>query len=193
MKRTATVFRLVAMAGVLTAAMSVSRAQAQSTPETFTAKATVKTAAGDSVTVPVVISITRWTTDAERTTVGTALRSGGAAALKKALDAMPDAGTIQIVDRKTPLKFAYSRSSGAGRLVTVAAAQPIVHLGASAPVAKPKAGFDVALATFEVDAAGTGTTGDLAPAATVKLDANNAIVVKDYGAEAVRLTGITKK
>jgi hypothetical protein len=44
------------------------------------------------------------------------------------------------------------------------------------PDAKPNAGFDVALATFEVDAAGTGTTGDLAPAATVKTDANNAIV-----------------
>jgi hypothetical protein len=141
----------------------------------------------------VVISITRWTSDAERTTVGTALKSGGTAALKKALDGMPDAGTIQVADRKTPLKYAYSQSLGAGRLVTVAAPQPIVYLGADAPEAKPKAGFDVALAVFQVDNAGKGTVGELAPAATVKMDANNAIVVQDYGAEVVRLTGISKK
>jgi hypothetical protein len=104
---------------------------------------------------------------------------------------MPDAGYIRVGDRETPLKYAYSRSTGSGRLVTVAAAQPILYVGETE--AKSKAGFDVALATFEVDAAGKGTMGDLAPAATVKVDPNNAIVVQDYGAEAVRLTGIAKK
>lgn len=191
MKRTATVSRLAATALVLTAAMSVPRAWAQSTAEMFTATASVKTAGGDSTTAPVVISITRWTSDAERTTMGAAIKSGGTAALKKALDAMPDAGTIQVGERKTPLRFAYSRPVGAGRLVTVAAAQPILYLGATE--AKPKAGFDVALATFQVDAAGKGTVGELAPAATVRMDANDAIVVQDYGAEAIRLTAISKK
>jgi hypothetical protein len=193
MKRTATVFRLAAMGLILTAAMFISPAQAQSTPETFTATATVKTPTGGSVTAPVVISITRWTTDEERTAVQAAIKSGGTAALKKALDAMPDAGTIQVGERTTPLKYVYGRSIGAGRLITVAAAQPIIHLGASAAQAKPKAGFDVALALIQVDAAGKGTTGELAPAATVKLDANNAVVVQDYGVEVVRLTGIAKK
>jgi hypothetical protein len=139
----------------------------------------------------VVISITRWTSDAERTAVGTAIKSGGTAALKKALDAMPDAGTIQVGERKTSLKYAYARSLGAGRLVSVAAAQPIHYVGDTE--LKSKAGFDVALATFQVDPAGKGDMGELAPAATVKLDANNAIVVQDYGAEVVRLIGIAKK
>ena len=193
MKRTATVFRLAAMALMLTALMFIAPTHAQSTPETFTATATVKTTAGGSVTAPVVITITRWTSDEERKAVGTAIKSGGTAALKTALAAMPDAGTIQVGERTTPLKYVYGRSIGAGRLITVAAAQPIIHLGAGAAEAKPKAGFDVALALIQVDAAGKGTTGELAPAATVKLDANNAVVVQDYGVEVVRLTGIAKK
>jgi len=193
MRRTATVSRSIAMALALTAAMCVSRAQAQSKAETFTATASVKTAAGVSVTAPVVISIARWTTDAERTAAGTALKSGGSAALKKALDAMPEAGTIRIGARTTPLKYARALSTGAGRLVTVVASEPILYLGAGAPESKVKAGFDLALASFEVDAAGKGTAGELAPAATIKMDANGALVIEDYGAEVVRLTGISKK
>ena len=76
---------------------------------------------------------------------------------------------------------------------TVVASEPILHLGAGAPEAKPKAGYDFAFATFEVDAAGKGTAGDLAPAAKLKVGPNDAVVVDDYGAEAVRLTGISTK
>lgn len=192
MKNTATVFLLMAMALVIPT-MSVSRAQAQSAPETFTATASAKTAGGVSVSAPVVITITRWTTDAERTTAVNALKSGGNAAAKKVLDAMPDAGTIQIGERKTPLKFARALPTGSGRVVTVVTSQPILYLGAGVPESKVKAGFDLAYAMFVVDAAGKGSAGDLAPAATLKIDANDALVVQDYGAEAVRLTGISKR
>jgi hypothetical protein len=166
---------------------------AQSAPETFTATATLKTAAGASATAPVLITITRWTTDAERDTANAALKSGGSAALRKALAAMPEAGTIQIGDQKAPLRFAGVRTTGGGRLVTVVAAEPILHIGAGVPDAKPKTGYDLAFATFEVDAAGKGNAGDLAPAATLKVGTGDAIVVDDYGTEAVRLSGIAKK
>jgi len=193
MKKTATVFLLAAVVLVLMTTMIVSRAQAQSAPETFTATASAKTAAGVSVTAPVVISITRWTTDAERTTALAALKSGGNAALKKTFDTMPEAGTIQIGEKKTALKFAGALSTGSGRVVTVVASQPILYLGAGLPESKVKAGFELGYAMFVVDAAGKGSAGDLAPAATLKIDANGALVVQDYGAEAVRLTGISKK
>ena len=55
----------------------VSPAAAQSAPETFAATATLKTAAGASATAPVVITISRWTTDAERSTAITALKIVG--------------------------------------------------------------------------------------------------------------------
>jgi hypothetical protein len=171
----------------------VSPAAAQSAPETFTATATLKTAAGASATAPVVITITRWTTDAERGTAIAGLKSGGSAALKKALAAMPESGTIQVGDQKTGLRFARAIDTAGGRLVTVVASQPILHIGAGVPDAKPKAEYDLAFATFEVDSSGKGTAGDLAPAAKLKVGTNDAIVVDDYGTEAVRLSGIAKK
>jgi hypothetical protein len=162
-------------------------------PETFTATATVKTAGGATVTAPVVISIVKWTSDADREKAIAALKSGDSAAGKKTLESLPEAGTIQVGERKTPLRFARALASGSGRVVTVVASQPILYLGAGTPEAKPKAGYDLAFATFVVDASGKGSAGDLAPAAKLKIDANGAVVVDDYGAEAVRLTGIAKK
>ena len=159
---------------------------------TYTATANVKTAAGASVTAPVTVTVTRWTTDAERTKVLDALKAGGSA-LKTTLDAMPSAGTIEVGGRKTTLRFARTLNTAGGKLVTLVASEPIIYLGAGAPEAKPKAGYDFSFATFEVDAAGKGTAGDLAPAAKLKVGQNDAVVVDDYGAEAVRLTGIMSK
>ena len=167
-----------------------SPAAAQSAPETFTATATLKTAAGASATAPVVITITRWTTDAERGTAIAGLKSGGS---KKALGAMPESGTIQVGDQKAGLRFARAIDTAGGRLVTVVASQPLLHIGAGAPDAKPKAGYDLAFATFEVDSSGKGTGGDLAPAAKLKVGTNAAIVVDDYATVAVRVSAIAKK
>ena len=63
------------------------------------------------------------------------------------------------------------------------------YVGAGMPDSKPtdKAGYDVAMVIFQVDAAGKGDAGDFAPAAKVKFDERGALVVEDYGAEAVRL------
>jgi hypothetical protein len=178
---------------VLLGALQASPAAAQASPETFNAKATVKTAGGASATAPVVITIKRWTTDAERGTVSAALKSGGSAALAKALGALPEAGTIQVGDQKAPLRFARARETSGGRLVTIIASEPLWHIGAGIPDAKPKAGYDLAFATFEVDAMGKGNAGDLALAAKLKTGTDDAIVVDDYGSEAVQLSGIEKK
>jgi len=182
---------MAALAAMAVAAAGTSTLDAQAAA-TFTATASVKTAAGASATAPVTINVTRWTTDAERTKVMDALKGGGTA-LKTTLDGMPPAGTIEVGGRKTTLRFARTLSTGGGKLVTVVAAEPILHLGAGAPEAKPKAGYDFAFATFEIDAAGKGTAGDLAPAAKLKVGQNDAVVVDDYGVEAVRLTGISSK
>jgi len=181
------------MALVVTAAAPAAVVVAQVTaPKTYTATATVKTAGGASMTAPVTITVSRWTTDAERTTAMEALKKGDAA-LKGALDAMKPVGTIQVGGRSTPLHFARTLSTGAGTLVTVVATQPIAFLGAGAPEQKPKAGYHYAFATFEVDASGKGATGDLAPAAKLKLGPGDAVVIDDYGVEAVRLTAISSK
>ena len=173
----------------------VPAAIAQDKAEIYNATASLKTAAGASMTAPVVISIQRWTTDAEREKVVGALKAGGTSALQKEIAAMPDAGFLQLGEVKTPLRFARTLPVAGGKVVTVATAQPVFYVGAGLPGSKPleKAGYEVAVVIFQVDAAGKGETGDLAPAAKVRFDERGALLVEDYGAEAVRLTGITKK
>ena len=166
---------------------------AQGASQSFTATASLKTPSGGAVTAPVTIVITRLTTDAEREAVGQALKQGGTAGAVTSLKAMADAGYIEVGDRRTPLKYAYARPLTGGRLITVIAPAPIVHFGAGLPDAKPKAGFDLALAILEVkDGAGAGS-GELVPAATVKVNETGGIQALDYGAEGVRLTNVQAK
>jgi hypothetical protein len=170
-----------ALAGSIAAS---SRAQASG--ETFIATASVRGPSGTQ-TAPVTIVLTRFTTDQERTTVADALKSGGTPAVVTQLKAMEDVGYIEVGERRSPLKYAYARAMGSGRLITVISPSPIAHLGAGLPDAKPKAGFDLALALLDLPNTGTGT-GELAPAAKVKLTDAGAIETEDYGAEVVRLT-----
>ena len=167
-----------------------SSAQGQS--QTFTATASLKTKAGAEMTAPVTIVITRLSTDNERDAVVGALKKDGTPGVVKSLKAMGDAGYIEVGERRTPLKYAYARPMSGGRLITVIASAPIVHLGAGLPDAKPKTGFDLALAILDVKDAGSGT-GELVPAATVKVNETGAIQTQDYGAETVRLTNVQVK
>jgi hypothetical protein len=180
---------------VLVLAATAPAALAQGKAEVYDATASLKTAAGASVTVPVVISISRWTTDGEREKVVAALKAGGTPAVQKELAGTPDVGFLQVGKVKTPVHFARELPVAGGKVVTVATAKPVHYVGAGAIDAKPvdKAGYDIAVVIFQVDPAGKGEVGDLAPAAKVKFDDKGAFVVEDYGAEAVRLVGITRK
>jgi hypothetical protein len=168
---------------------AVSGAQSR---ETFTATASLKTAAGAEMTAPVTIVVTRLTTDAERAKVVDALKKSATPGVVKALKTMGDIGYIEVGARRTPVKYAYVRPMSGARLVTVIAPTPIAYLGAGLPDAKPKAGFDLALAILDVPDSGAGT-GELATAATIKLNDSGAVQVGDYGAEAVRLTKVQAK
>jgi hypothetical protein len=170
-------------------------ARAQGKAEVYNATAALKTAAGASMTAPVVVSITRWTTDAEREKAVAALKSGGTTGVQKHLAAATDVGTLQVGTVKTPIRFARSLPVGDGKVVTLVTSQPVFYVGAGMPASTPKdkVGYDVAVVIFQVDGAGKGDAGDFAPAAKVKLDERGAFVVEDYAAEAVRLTGIARK
>lgn len=160
--------------------------RAQAPGETFVATASVKGPSGTK-TAPVTIVLTRFTTDQERTTVVDALKTGGTPAVVERLRAMEDIGHIDVGERRSPLKYAYARSTGAGRLITVISPSPLGYLSEGLSHEKPRAGFDLALALLDLPNTGTGT-GELAPAAKVKLSGAGAIETEDYGAEVVRLT-----
>jgi hypothetical protein len=164
---------------------------AAAAPETFTATASVKKG-GASATAPVSVTVTKYATDAERTAASNAIKQGGTKALQALLASKPEVGSLQLGDRRTPIKLAIERTSSGGRLITVVTSEPILHLGEGVPQAKPVAGYDVAMATFEVQANGPGV-GDLSPAAKVTMDDKGAFVVDDYGQAVVWLNNIAVK
>jgi hypothetical protein len=173
---------------IVAAAALSAAAAAQSGPETFTATASVKKG-GASATAPLRLTITRYADDAERAAASKAVREGGATALSALLARARDAGTIEIGERRTVVKFAGQRPIEGGRLITLVTAEPILHLGAGVGGAKPTAGFDVAVAMLEVKDGGVGI-GDLSPAAKVSVDDGGALLVEDYGATVVWLNGV---
>ena len=182
---------LAVVALALSAPAALAQAQGK---EVYNATASLKTEAGATMTAPVVLTIDRWTTDEDRDKVVLALKGGGTPAVQNLLASMPDTGSLRLGKIKTPVRFARSLPVAGGKVVTLVTAQPVFFVGAGLPGSKPveKAGYNVAVVIFQVDADGKGDAGDLAPAAKVKLDDKSGFVVEDYGAEAVRLTGIAK-
>jgi hypothetical protein len=69
--------------------------------QTFVATASVKTAAGASITAPMTVVLSRWTSDDQREKAIAALQQGDAALEKTALNAIPEIGTIQFGGRTT--------------------------------------------------------------------------------------------
>jgi hypothetical protein len=174
--------------GALMSTAPAARAQA----ETLTASATLKTASGASASAPLTVVIEKFASDAERDELMEAVKKGGTSAAKALLAGRRDAGSVQLGARKTPIKYAYARPLGGGRLVTVVTAEPIAFVGAGLPGAPPKAGYDLGLVMLEVSEASNGQ-GELVPAAKVRVSEQGAIVTEDYGSEVVRLSNITKK
>ena len=183
------VLEAVLALAVSTAAVPVVRAQAGA--ETFTATATVKTAGAASASVPVTIVIERKMSDDETEKLLAAFRTGGAAALRKALVGVAATGSVRLgAGAPTPTRLLIERPTDKGRLLTMVTDQPIHFLGAGVPGAPPKEGYEFAVVDIEVDSKGAGE-GTLAPAAKVSVK-QGTVVVDDYGAELVRLVGVKK-
>ena len=173
---------LVAVAGLTSA---------QSGAEKFSATAAVKTASGASATAPVVIDVTRKMTQQEADKMTSAFAAGGIAALRKALTGVAPTGTIQIGNGKpTPTRLTLERPSDRGRLLTIVTDTPLIFIGASAPNAKPKEGFDFGIVDLTIDAQGSGS-GTMSPAAKVTVK-QGVFVVDEYSGEVVRLTDVKK-
>jgi hypothetical protein len=155
--------------------------------ETFSAIATVKTAGGTTVTTPIKVTIDRTTPQPEADTLVAAFKASGVEGLRKALKGVPPTGSIRVGDRPAvPTRITLERTTDKGRLLTIVTDAPLVFLGAGAPDAKPKSGYDFAVLDLEIGADGSGP-GTLAPAARISVK-GGAFVVEDYAAEIVRLT-----
>ena len=171
--------------------MTPASPRGQAAAEVFTAAATAKNASGVSANAPVTITIDRKMSQSEADSLVAAFKTGGAAALRKALGGIKPTGSVRIgTGTVTPTRFTIERVTGDGRLLTIVTDQPLAFVGAAAPGAKPKEGYDFAVIDIEVDAKGNGS-GTLSPAAKLKIGPGG-FVVEDYSGEVVRLTAVKK-
>jgi len=160
--------------------------------ETFTATASVKAAGGAAATAPVTIVVSRKMPKDEADKLVASFKTGGVTALRSALGGVKPTGSIKLgKGAATPTRLTIERTTDKGRLRTIVTDKPILFLGSGLPGAKPKQGYDFAVADLEVDASGKGT-GTLAPAAKITVK-GDAFVVEDYGAEQVELKDVAKK
>jgi hypothetical protein len=174
---------------VLLSLVAIPRAQA----ETITATAKVKNAGGVEASAPVSVTLDRYSTDAERDKVLATLKQGGTAGVRALLLTSSPLGSVRVGTVNTVIKFAYSRTTPDGRLVTVVTGSPIAFVGAGLPGAPPKTGYDLGLLALSLVTAGPGH-GELTPAAKVRLNDQGAIVTEDYGGElVVQLSNVVGK
>jgi len=176
---------------VLTAAFPILMA-AQPPSETFSATAQVKSAGGGAASAPVTIVVERKMTQAEADKLLAAFKTGGSAALRKALTGVPNTGSVRVGSAGSPVptRMTLERPTANGRLLTIVTDQPILFLGAGAPDAKSKEGYEFGVIDLEVDAKGSGT-GSIAPAAKVAVK-QGVFVVSDYASEFVKLADVKK-
>ena len=186
-------YRTIGVTVLLGASLIASApARGQGAVEVFTATAAVKTDGGGSTSAPMTITIDRKMSDTEASALVAAFKTGGPTGLRKKLAGVPPTGTVRIgAGSATPTRFTIERATGGdGRLLTILTDQPLAFVGAGMPGAKPREGYDFAVIDIEVDGKGNGS-GSVAPAAKIKMN-QDAFVVEDYGAEAVRLTAVKK-
>jgi hypothetical protein len=173
-------------------ALALLAAGAASAAETWTARAEQKSADGKLRTADVAITLDRMLTPMERDALLAAFKGGDQAALKKALVSQPVLGYVQGAKVRVPVKFAWPRSTGSGKIVTIVCAEPIYFIGGDAPNAKPKAGYDFGYVLLILDANGKGT-GEAAPAAKLKIREDGALVTDEYSGETVWLKDVARK
>lgn len=160
-------------------------AGAQTYPRTLVASAEAS-GSGGALTGVVTIHIERLMNEADFKRVADALKFGGYPRFLTVLRELPPIGYVKIGDRQTELKYAHERSEGGPRLV-LGTDRPIFFVGAGAPDAKSKEGYEVGVIELDVDAKGIGQ-GTIAAAARVRPAPDGGVIVDDYAASLVRLT-----
>jgi hypothetical protein len=160
-------------------------------PEVFSANAQVK-AAGGAGAATLLMQIERYTPDADRTVVESALKQGGYAAFLNALRKAPQVGQVQLGDQKIAIRWARQTETPAGRTIVLVTDQPLFFVGGGAANAKPRTGYDVALIQMTVDTIGLGS-GTMAAAARVRPGGDAGVQVDDYADAPIKLVTVSRQ
>ena len=161
-------------------------------PETFTANAQVKGAAG-AIAATIQIQIQRYTPDFDRTSVESALKGGGYPSFLTALRKAPEVGSVGIGDQKFAIRYAREEKTAKGRTITVVTDKPMFFVGGGRADAKPRAGYEVGAIQMMVDDVGLGS-GTMTGAARIKPGPEGVgVQVDDYADEPIKLVTVSRK
>jgi len=166
--------------------------QSRGAPETFTANAHVQGGSTGAAAATVQVHIQRYTPEFDRTSVETALKTGGYRSFVSALKKAPEVGSVTVGDQKFPIRWAREQPSGKGRTIVVVTSEPMFYVGGGRVDAKPREGFEVGLIQLQVDDVGLGN-GTMAAAARVKPGGEAGVVVEDYADKPIKLVTVVRK
>lgn len=171
---------------------TVMSSQSRGAPETFRANAHVAGGTTGAGAATVEVRIERYTPEADRTAVETALKTGGYAAFVAALRKAPEVGYVAVGDKKWPIRWAREQPAARGRTIVVVTSEPIFYVGGGRVDAKPRQGYDVGLLRLQVDDVGLGQ-GTMAAAARVKPGGETGVQIEDYADKPIKLTTVVRK
>jgi hypothetical protein len=188
-------FSSLAVVALLALAASPSAQQSPrnvGAPETFTANAQAKGAAG-AIAATIQIQINRYTPDFDRTSVETALKGGGYPSFLSAIRKAPEVGSVGIGDQKFAIRYAREEKTAKGRTITVVTDKPMFFVGGGRTDAKPRAGYEVGAIQMMVDDVGLGS-GTMTGAARIKPGPQGVgVEVDDYADEPIKLVTVSRK
>lgn len=160
-------------------------------PETFRARATVASAEGRA-DVYVTFHIEQYTPERDLQSMQQALKSGGSAAFLEAVRKAPVAGTFEAGEKRFTIRWARQQPTEKGRVISIVIDSPVYFVGAGLPDAKPRDGYDLAVAQLTMDSSGVGE-GVMAAAARVKPGGPTGVEIDDYGTEPIKLLSVMLK
>jgi hypothetical protein len=179
------------VSALVLAAGSTVALRAADTKETFTAEAANMSNVGRGGALGHVdVTITRYSTDAEREQLRTALMENGTEALLKQLQKMPPVGYIRGNDSVGwDLRYAHEVQEGGGRRIVFATDRPISWLEAANSPRTMNYRFTIG----ELKLTGGKGEGSLAVAVKVKYDPESkTIELENYASEPLRLLNVHK-
>jgi hypothetical protein len=182
---------------VMMAALAAPQAAPQAAPpgpQTFdllvTATPTGGAATG-AITVPMVVTLERYTPEHERTKMTDALKYNGYPGFLNALRDAPQVGTLEVAGQTFVIRWAREVPSDKGRTISIVTDQPVFFVGGLRKDAKPKAGYELAVMQFVLDTSGKGD-GTMAAAARVKPGGETGVRIDNYAEKPVKFTAAAR-
>lgn len=161
-------------------------------PETFRANANAAGKEGQSAATYIDIHIDKYSRDADRDKMTSALKTGGYPALLTAVRDAPAVGTVTIGKDTFTIRWAREQRSGTNkRTISVVTDKPMYFVGGGNVNAKPREGYELAVLQFDMDDAGMGS-GTMAAAARIKPGGPNGFVIDDYADQPIKLVSISR-